>query len=42
MLDDKHVIGSAFGHVPRVVQHQCFIGAGKIGFDSSHYVVQVV
>src|SRR5262249_27172535 len=42
VLDDEDVIGSAFGDVSRVVQHQGFVGAGKVRFDPGHDVVQVV
>src|SRR4029077_2357378 len=42
VLNDEDVVGGAFGNVARVVQHQRFISAGKVGFDPGHYVVQVV
>src|SRR5206468_4632498 len=42
VLDDEDIVGSAFGDISCVVQHQCFISAGKVGFDPGHYVVQVV
>src|SRR5205814_8597042 len=42
VLNDEDVVGSAFGDVSCVVQHQRFISAGKVRFDPSHYVIQIV
>ena len=41
VLDDEHIVGRAFGHVARVVQHQRFIRAGEVRFDPRHHVVQI-
>ena len=42
MFDDEDVVRRAFRHIARIVQHQRFIRAGEIRFDSRHDVVQVV
>jgi hypothetical protein len=41
-LDDKNVIGSAFGDIPRIVQHERLVRASQIRFNPRHYIVQVI
>jgi hypothetical protein len=39
VLNNEDVVGSAFGNVSCVVQHQRFISVGKVRFNPSHYIV---
>ena len=41
-LDDEDIVGRAFRHVARIVQHQRFVRAGEVRFDPRHDVVQII
>jgi hypothetical protein len=39
LLNDENIIRSAFGNVPRVIQHERFIRARQICLNPRHHVV---